>query len=143
MKNIKALVLPKKEVEFPFSLYPEFKVKLTYLSKPEELRLREDALVTKYDDKLDVPYTEIDTELHQKLFAERCITGWSGLTMGILSQLVLLDDSGDDFDPDELVDYSPENAETLLSNSKIFDAWVLQTMIKVDNFRHKSKAKPV
>jgi hypothetical protein len=132
--NLAQLALKTKEVEFDFPLIPNFKVKITHLSKPEEMRLREDSLVTKFDDETNLPYQVSDPTKFLENFASRTITGWSGLTYKALSKLMLIDESQVE-DMDAEVEYNAENALALLKYSKHFDTWVTSVVARLDNFR--------
>lgn len=132
--NLAQLALKTKEVEFEFPLDPKFKVKITHLSKPEEMRLREDSLVTKFDDETNLPYQVADPEKYLKNFATRTITGWSGLTYSSLSKLMLIDETQVE-DMEAEVEYNEDNAVTLLKYSKHFDTWVSSVVARLDNFR--------
>ncbi|ASV43468.1 hypothetical protein [Vibrio phage JSF12] len=136
------IALKTKEVEFAFPMFDSFKVKLTYISKPEEAKLRQEAMVVKVDEKSDLPYQEFDQEKFSGLLASKVVTGWSGLTYEILSNLMVIDDSGIE-DMFEEVPYSPENAVTLIKYSKHFDAWVGANLIKIGGFRTKREKSPV
>lgn len=134
--NIAQLVLKTKTVEFAHEKYPEFKVKLTYLSKPEQARLQEDSMVTKVDSDSGYPYSEACRETFVKNYATRVVTDWTGLTYGMLAEMLLIDESAIE-DLDESVAYSVDNAVTLLTHSKDFEAWVIAKVAKLDNFRSK------
>lgn len=137
MKNLSIanLVLDIKTVEFEFPRYPEFKITLAHLSKAEEIKLREKSLVTKHDKESGFPYTEVDSELFLRNFAEKTVVGWKGLTYAVLAQMVLIDESKIE-DLSEEVEFNLDNAIALLTNSKVFDNWVTQTLGKIDNFRN-------
>lgn len=137
MKNLSIanLVLDIKTMEFDFPGYDGFKVTLAHLSKAEEIKIREKSLVTKHDKESGFPYTEVDTALFLRNFAEKTVVGWKGLTYGILAELVLIDESKIE-DLAEEVDFNLDNTVSLLTNSKVFDNWVNQTISKIDNFRN-------
>ena len=55
-------------------------------------------------------------------------------------QDLLLIDIGDQ-DPKSELEYSPENAETLVNNSSEFDTWLNEVVFDLDNFRTQSKGR--
>ena len=132
--NIAQLVLNTKNMKFDYPSMEGFSVTLNYLSKPEQVKIRESALVTKVDQESGLPYTELDQDLYLKKYAEKAILNWEGLTGKFLSKLALIDE--EQVDMEEEIDYSVENAVTLLRFSKAFDNWVTSKMNNLDDFRN-------
>jgi len=54
-----------------------------------------------------------------------------------LETLILVDISKEDAETE--LDYSLENAETLVSSSTEFDGWLNEVVFDLDNFRSESK----
>lgn len=131
--NIAQLVVDTKDMVFDFPGTEGFKVKLNHLSKPKQVKIREASLVSKVDAESGLPYTDLDQDLYIQNYAKEAILGWEGLTGHILATLLLMDEKA--MDLDEEIDYSVENAVTLLRYSKSFDNWVTQKMSKLDDFR--------
>lgn len=136
MKNlsIAQLVVDTKEVTFDFPGNAGFKVTLAHLSRAEELKIRQESMITKTDEHSGYPYQELDAELYQRNYISKVVTGWTGLTFNTLAKLILIDESAIS-DMSEEVDYSVDNAMSLASNSKVFDAWITNMLQKLDNFR--------
>lgn len=131
MKNIKDLVLSEKIVERAFPGIPTFVVRLKYQGRQSIRELVKKATVHSFG--TDMKKTEsLDIELFNKLFVGSCVLGWTGLTMEVLSKLVLINEG---FDPAEEVAFSPDNAEFLLNSSELFDKFVNATVSDLDCFR--------
>ncbi len=134
--NIAQLAVDTKKMTFDYPGQDGFSVTLTHLSKPEQVRIREDSMISKVDQESGFPYTELDQDLYLRNFASKAINGWKGLTGEILSQIMLIDESMLD-DPKEEIDFSIDNAISMLRYSKAFDNWVTSQLGKIDNFRDK------
>lgn len=132
--NISQLALDTKKMTFDYPGLEGFKVTLTHLSKPEQVKIREASTVSKVDQETGFPYTELDQDLYIRNFATRAINGWEGLTGEHLAKIMLIDESQLE-DPKETIDYSVDNAVSMLRYSKAFDNWVTAQLGKIDNFR--------
>ena len=79
----------------------------------------------------------MDEDKFVEEFARATLRDWKGLTLAHLESLVLIEMEGQD--PEDTVDYSPENAEQLVSNSTEFDMWLNEVVFDLDNFRRERK----
>jgi len=131
--DIASLVLDSKAVTFDYPDMKGFSVDLNYVSKTKMNDLRKSCMITKYDTKLGIPVQNLDNELWIPAFCKEVIKGWKGLTLGYLAQLLLIDEAG--LDLTEEVEYSVENAVTLLTKSTAFDNWVNSCLTDISNFR--------
>lgn len=132
--NIAQLALNTKTMTFDFPGYEGVKITLTHLTKPVQVRLREDSMVATVDKESGMPYNELDQELYLKNYAQKAVNGWEGLTWGHVADLMLLDEEQIE-DKDALVEFNQENVVSMIKYSKVFDNWVTQTTAKLDNFR--------
>jgi hypothetical protein len=68
-------------------------------------------------------------------FTLSTVKNWKGLTLENLSALLLIDTKGQDLSKE--LEYTVENAETLVSSSTEFDTWLNEVVFDLDNFRAK------
>lgn len=114
-----------------------FKVEVANLSRKELTSLRKKCTTTKFDRKTRQAVEELDEEKFIVEFTNSVIKNWKGLTLEHLETLLLVDISNQD--PKKELDYSEENAETLVSSSTEFDTWLNEVVFDLDNFRTGSK----
>ena len=120
---------------------PGFEVKLVNLSRKELIALRKRCVLTKFDRKTKQPIEELDDEKFIREFTRATIKGWKGLKLKYLEQFLLVDISKQN--PEDLLEYSEDNAELLVSNSGEFDTWLNEMVFDLDNFRSESKTANV
>lgn len=133
--NLKDIVLATKAADVEFEGLPGFVVTIAAISRQVSQKLRTESEVTKINTTLRVPEKELDENKFIEKFAAAAIKGWKGLTYEHLSQLMLVDLSGVE-DTSEEVDFSQENAVTLLTNSPTFDQWVNKHVFSLESFRN-------
>lgn len=133
MKSIANVVLSSKNTEFEFPGFEEFKVTVRYNTAEKLTELRNQCVKKKIDTSSGLPMEDLDREKWDRLFTENTIEGWTGLTWGIVAELMLIDESA--VDMDEEVEYSVENATALLQGSKSFDVWLNACLRDINNFR--------
>lgn len=114
-----------------------FKVEVANLSRKELTSLRKKCTTTKFDRKTRQAVEELDEEKFIVEFTNSVIKNWKGLTLEHLETLLLVDISNQD--PKKELEYSEENAETLVSSSTEFDTWLNEVVFDLDNFRTGSK----
>ena len=129
--ELKNLLLPEKTVSFDFPGCEGFKIELSFLSKESNQSIFRKCRKTKFNPKTRQPEEEFDDELFLELYVAAIIKGWSGFKMKYLNELVLADVGQD---PEAEIDYSPENALTLMKSSVIFDNWVSEVISDLGNF---------
>lgn len=130
--SLASLITPSKTVAISFPGYKGFTVKLCHLSRDELLKLRKKCVSTKYNKKTHQPEEVLDEETFLTEYCKSIIKGWSGLKFQYLEELLLVDTEG--LEPDSELEYSQENAETLMKNSTTFDTWVTETVGDLENF---------
>ena len=130
--SLQSLLTPSKEVEVDFPGFDGFKVKIAFLSREELIKLRKNCVTTKFDKKSRLPVEEMNEELFLKNYVASVVKGWSGLKFKYLQDLILVNTDGISLE-DEL-EYSEENALTLMKNSGEFDALVTDVTSDLSNF---------
>ena len=65
-------------------------------------------------------------------YVKAVIKGWKGLKYSYLEELLLVDISS--LDPEDELEFSHENAETLMKNAGDFDSWVTEVTGDLENF---------
>lgn len=136
--DLKSILLPEKVVTFDFPGCEGFKVDLAFLSKETNQSIFKKCRKTKFDTKTRQQVEEFDDEMFLELYVGAIVKGWSGFKMKHLNELVLAD-VGED--PETEVDYTPENALTLMKSSTIFDNWVSEVISDLGNFTSNNTKK--
>lgn len=128
--NIKSLLVPNKTVEVEYPGLPGFKIKLCFLSRETLTTIRKKSTKTVFKNRQT--QEEFDEDLFLQLYVDNTIKGWTGLKLEYLAKLVPID-MGDE-DPSTLVDFSAENALSLMKNSSNFDAFITEQVTDLGNF---------
>ena len=135
--SLNSLLVPSKEVESEYPGMPGFKVNLTFLSREMLVSIRKKSTKTTFKNRQAVE--ELDDELFLKLYVAATVKGWSGFKYAYLEKLAPVDLSGKD--PETLLDYSEENALTIMKSSTDFDAFVSDVVSDLGNFSKISGKK--
>ena len=130
--SLKSLLTPSKTVSIDFPGMDNFVIDLTYLSREELLKLRQRCLKNKFNKKTRAFEEQLDEDTFLNEYCKAIIKGWKGLKYSYLEELLLVDTSG--VDPEAELEYSVENAETLMRNAADFDQWVTDTVSDLENF---------
>ena len=133
-----------KAVWIDFPGLKGFEVEIANLSRKELTGLRKKCTTTKFDRKTRQAVEELDEEKFVSEFSRSVIKNWKGLTLTHLETLLLVDIDGQD--PKKELEFTEDNAETLVSSSTEFDTWLNEVVFDLDNFRTGSKSpvtKPV
>jgi len=130
--SLASLMTPSKTVTIDFPGYKGFTVDLTYLAREELLKLRKKCLSTKFNKKTHVPEEVLDDEKFIEHYTTEVVKGWSGLKYRYLEEFLLVDIS--QFDPDDELPYTQDNAILMMKNSNGFDTWVTETAGDLENF---------
>ncbi len=141
--DLKKLMVDTKAVWIDFPGLKGFEVEIANLSRKELTGLRKKCTTTKFDRKTRQAVEELDEEKFITEFSRAVIKNWKGLTLAHLETLLLVDIEGQD--PKKELEFSEDNAETLVSSSTEFDTWLNEVVFDLDNFRTGSKggaAKP-
>ena len=130
--SLQSILTPSKTVEVDFPGYEGFKVQINFLSREELLKLRKSCLTTKFDKRTRQPVEELNDELFLKNYVGSVIKGWTGLKFEYLQELMLIDTT--DIDLADELEYSADNALTLMKNSAEFDGLVTDVTSDLANF---------
>jgi len=139
--DLKKLMVDTKAVWVDFPGLKGFEVEVANLSRKELTGLRKKCTTTKFDRKTRQAVEELDEEKFVIEFTHGVVKNWKGLTLAHLETLLLVDISGQD--PAKELEYSADNAETLVSSSTEFVSWLNEVVFDLDNFRSKPEGKSV
>lgn len=128
--SIKTLIVPNKTVEVEFPGLPDFKITICYLSRETLTAIRKKSTRAVFKNRQATE--EFDEELFLQLYVQNTIKGWKGLTLEYLAKLVPVD--LEDKDPKTVVDFSDENALSLMKNSSNFDSFITEQVTDLGNF---------
>lgn len=135
--ELKKLMVDSKAVWIDFSGLEGFSVEVANLSKKELTAIRKKCTEQKFDRKTRQLAEELNEEKFVENFTRAVIKNWKGLKLSHLETLLLID-MGDE-DPDKELEYTEENAETLVNSSTEFDTWLNEVVFDLENFRTGSK----
>jgi hypothetical protein len=139
--DLKKLMVDTKAVWIDFPGLKGFEVEVTNLSRKELTGLRKKCTTTKFDRKTRQAVESLDEDKFVVEFTNAVIKNWKGLTLEHLETLLLVDIDGQDASKE--LEYSQDNAETLVTSSSEFDTWLNEVVFDLDNFRTKPKGKSV
>jgi hypothetical protein len=131
--ELKKLMVDSKAVWIDFSGLDGFSVEVANLSKKELNTIRKRCTEQKFDRKTRQLVEELNEEKFVEHFTKAVIKNWKGLKLSYLETLLLID-MGDE-SPEKELEYSEENAETLVSSSTEFDTWLNEVVFDLENFR--------
>ena len=132
--ELKKLMVDTKAVWVDFPGLSGFSVEVANLSRKELNGLRKRCTTTKFDRKTRQVNENLDEDKFVVEFSLSTVKNWKGLTLDHLSSLLLIDTDGQDLTKE--LEYSIENAETLVSSSTEFDTWLNEVVFDLDNFRN-------
>ena len=135
--ELKKLMVDTKSVWIDFPGLSGFEVEVVNLSRKELTSLRKKCTGQKFDRKTRQIIEDIDEDKFVSEFTKAVVKGWKGLTLEHLETLLLIDMA--DQDPKKELEYTVDNAETLVSSSTEFDTWLNEVVFDLDNFRTGSK----
>ncbi len=135
--DLKKLMVDTKAVWVDFPGLSDFSVEVANLSRKELTGLRKRCTTTKFDRKTRQAAETLDEDKFVTEFARSTIKNWKGLTLEHLQTLILIDVDGQDLSKE--LEYTEENAETLVSSSTEFDTWLNEVVFDLENFRAKPK----
>lgn len=135
--QLSKLIIPITETEFDFPGMDGFKITLAYLTRDEMLKLRKKATTTKFNSRTHQPEEEVDSDIFQDLYVKAVVKGWSGLTYKYLNRLLPIDLSLVEDENGEL-EYSHEDAKSLMRNAPNVDGFVSDMTGELENFTQSS-----
>ena len=130
--SLASLITPSKTVTLDFPGYKGLKIDLCYLGRDELLNLRKKCVSTKFNKKTHQPEEALNEEKFLTEYCKAVIKGWAGFKYSYREELLLVDISS--LDPDDVLPFTQDNAETLMKNSSGFDTWVSETGSDLENF---------
>ena len=130
--SLASLMTPSKTVTLDYPGFEGMTVSLCHLAREELVKLRKRCLSTKWNKKTRQPEENLDEDKFLVEYCKAIIKGWSGLKYRYLEELLLVDVS--DFDLDDSLPYTADNAEMLMKNANDFDTWVTDTVGDLENF---------
>ena len=139
--QLKSLLVDIKTAWVEFPGLDGFEVELANLSRKELVNLRKRCTTNKFNRKTRVFEEILDENKFVEEFSGATIKGWKGLKLKYLEDLILVDLKGQD--PEIMMEYSSENAQTLVENSQEFDNWLNEVVFDLENFRSQQQGKVV
>ena len=137
--ELKSLLVDSKTTWVEFPGLKGFEVELANLSRKELVALRKKCTSNKFNRKTRAFEESLDDEKFVIEFTQSTVKGWKGLQLGYLEDLLLVDLKGND--PEKELEFSEENAQSLVENSTEFDNWLNEVVFDLDNFRSKEQGK--
>ena len=126
-----------KSVWVDFTGLNGFSVEVANLSRKELNGLRKRCTESKFDRKTRQVEETLDEQKFLREFSRSTVKNWKGLTLEHLETLLLIDVEGQDMSTE--LEFTSDNAETLVSSSSEFDTWLNEVVFDLDNFRGVSK----
>ena len=135
MSKLQSMLKDKVEAWVPFDGLPGFEVKLAYLARTELERIRKASTrsVFKKHQKED----ELDAEMFMRHYVKASLLDWKGLTIEYALKLLPIEVPSD-VPLDETIDFSVDEALSLVKNSPEFDKWLNEIVFDLDSFRNES-----
>ena len=139
--DLKSLLVDSKTtwVEFPGLI--GFEVELANLSRKELTNLRKKCTINKFNRKTRQFEDELNDEKFIVEFTKSTVKNWKGLQLGYLQDLLLVDLKGQDEKAE--MEFSEENAQSLVENSTEFDNWLNEVVFDLENFRSEEQKKVI
>lgn len=131
MINLKDIALDTKQIEVEYPGLEGFILQLNHISKNKSREILKAS--EKVTMKSGRPVSGMDDDKFNELFVEASISGWKGLTLEHLDNLMLLNLEGHDLS--EEVPFSIDNGVMLMKNSAAFDEWINGIVFQIDSFR--------
>ena len=130
--SLASLMTPSKTVSIDFPGRDGFEVSICYLAREELLKLRKRCLSTKFNRKTHQPEETLDEDKFLVEYTKAVVKDWSGLKFSYLEEFLLVDIS--DYDPNDTLPCTHDNAMLLMKNSNEFDTWVTDVVGDLENF---------
>ena len=142
MSKIKSLLVSgDKTIDVDFPDVDGFVVTISYVPREDLVKIRNQALVYKFNKRTRQREEEVDNDKFVEAYAERVIKGWKGLKIKHLPKLLPADISS--LNPEDEIVYSQEEALELLRNSSIFDQFITDTVNDLEAFSVKKRETTV
>lgn len=135
--SLKSVVVPSKEVKLDYPGLSGFKITLAYLSRETLVNLRKKATTASIARGSRITEEKLDEELFLSLFASATIKGWEGFKLAYVEQLMPVELG--DVDREKELEFTQENALSLMKNSPEFDSYVNSIITDLGNFQTNKK----
>lgn len=135
--SLKSVVVPSKEVKLDYPGLSGFKITLAYLSRETLVNLRKKATTNTMSRGSRQVEEKLDEELFLSLFAAATIKGWEGFKLSYVEQLMPVDLG--EMDRNKELEFTPENALSVMKNSPEFDSYINSVITDLGNFQTNKK----
>jgi hypothetical protein len=139
--DLKSLLVDSKTTWVEFPGLNGFEVELANLSRKELTNLRKRCTINKFNRKTRQFEDELNDEKFVSEFTKATVKNWKGLKLEYLQDLLLVDLKNQD--PSAEMDFTEENAQTLVENSSEFDNWLNEVVFDLENFRSEEQGKTI
>lgn len=134
MSKLGSYLTNKLEAWFDVEGFPGFKVKVAYLSRQRLSDIRKAATRSKMNHRTREMEETLNEEVFMKAYIEESILDWEGFTIGAAKELMPLSVPAEITD-DTVVDYSSDEARSLVENSTYFDGWLSEVTADLSRFQ--------
>ena len=135
--DLKSLLVDSKTTWVEFPGLNGFEVELANLSRKELVNLRKKCTINKFNRKTRQFEDELNDEKFVIEFTRATVKGWKGMKLAYLEDLLLVDLKGQDAQAE--MDFTEENAQSLVENSSEFDNWLNEVVFDLENFRSREQ----
>jgi len=139
--DLKSLLVDSKTTWVEFPGLNGFEVELANLSRKELTNLRKRCTINKFNRKTRQFEDELNDEKFVSEFTKATVKNWKGLKLEYLQDLLLVDLKNED--PSAEMNFTEENAQTLVENSSEFDNWLNEVVFDLENFRSEEQGKTI
>jgi hypothetical protein len=123
-------MLEKDERTLWVKYLDNFEIEIRYLPRSELSRLVERSKETTWDKKDHTKVERMNSDSFYTNFINKVIVTWKGLTALTLAKMIPVKID----DPNQEIDFSFENAFTLIKNAYDFDVFLQNTCMDLDKF---------
>ena len=134
MSSIKSLIKAEKR-KTTVKYMDNFEITINYLNRAELQKLVEKSTEILWDKQSHTRIDKMNRDTYYKKFANEVLISWSGLTQSTLAKMLPIEISN----PDEVIEYSEENAIMLLSNAYDFDLFVQGCCMDLERFQSEKE----
>lgn len=135
--ELKNLISTSKTIKIEHPELEGFVVELQYIPREKLRKIADRATTQKFSKKTHQPEEQIDNARFLEMYVEELIKGWTGLKYKYLPDLLPVDLEVIESEDGEL-EFSIDNAITLMKNSTNFDSWISSVVGDVTNFNKSS-----
>lgn len=135
--DLKNLISSSKTIKVEHPELEGFVVELQYIPREKLRKLADRATTQKFSKKTHQPEETIDNAKFLEMYVEELIKGWTGLKYTYLPELLPVDLEVINEEGGEL-EFTIDNAITLMKNSTNFDSWISSVVGDVANFNKSS-----